>query len=172
MEYKFYKVTSGKFIERLKEIGNQRKIAIDKLNSLCDEVGAESASEYNGGGLACFNFAKTPDKSIWKPCSTGWMPKLSTKEGKLIAKKVKDLGKIPSQQMALDVFDLVGYRVFGDNTASGIEVGRAVFCGHMKYETFFIKVPQDKESPYIPTCDSMVECKELEMLKFMDEVRS
>ena len=169
MNYKYYKITGGKFVERYEEIVNQRAESIRALNELCSEVGAESASEFSRGGLAFFNFSKEPDRKIWKCALNGYMPKVSTKEGKAISKKISSMPEIISTDDALECIGLKGLRVFGESTGMGVRVHSATFCGKLPERTFFIKVPQCEENPYVPKDKDMVECKEWEMLKFMDE---
>lgn len=168
MEYKFYRITEGVFMDRAKGIRDGRDIAIKAILSLCEELGAKHAAEYSRGGIAHFEFGSRPDKSIWKVSGGGYMPKVSTKGGKEIQAKIKAIPKFEHFDCALDVIKLDGMRVFGENAPRGMRIHRATWCGRLDESVLFIRVPQHEESPYVPADGSMVECKEWEMLKFMD----
>jgi hypothetical protein len=79
------------------------------------------------------------------------------------------ISKFEPVQSALDVFSLEGLMVIGESTGRGCRMHEASFCGQNNNKTYFVKVPQCKEQPYTPTSNDLVECKEWEMLKFMED---
>ena len=169
MEYKFYKVTEGAFIERVTNAIADRENAIKQLQEFKKESGASGIAEYQSGGVAYFEFDEKPCMKLWKKDLKGFMPRRGTKEGKLLSEKLRSLPSVKNIQDSLDVLKLDNMMVFGESTGRGVRLHSASFCGKQDKKTYFIKVPQEKGQEYIPASSDLVECKEWEVLKFMDE---
>lgn len=169
MDYKFYKVTEGEFVDAVIKAIDDRALAIKALSDFEAKVGATSTAEYNRGGIAYFNFNKAPDMKMWKKAHDGFMPRLGTKEGKLLNKELCALPKVVVIQDCLKVLGLNNMMVLGSPTSRGIQMYSASFCGKVESKTYFVKVPQEKGGKNKELPPDLVECKEWEVLKFMDE---
>ena len=132
------------------------------------EVGASGTAEYNLGGVAYFTFTDKPCMQTWKKRHDGFMPRLGSKEGKALQKRLFALPRVGIIDDCLDAFKLNNMMVLGEATSTGVRMHGATFCGKHESKTYFIKVPQVKGQEYKPISSDMVECKEWEMLKFMD----
>lgn len=130
-------------------------------------MGAIGTAEYKSGGVAYFEFNTAPCMKTWKKAHEGYMPRLSTKEGKALRKELVALPKLVALDDCLDIFKLNNMMVLGKSTSRGISIHSATFCGNNESKTYFIKVPQEKGQEYKPVSSDLVECKEWEMLKFM-----
>ena len=169
MKFKYYKVTSGAFIDRVAQAVVERDNAIKQLSMFEKEVGANGVAKYSAGGIAYFTFDEKPCMTLWKKVLDGFMPRRGTKDGKLLSEKLRTLPCIENIQDCLDTLKLNNLMVLGESTPRGVRMHGASFCGKHGRKTYFIKVPQEKGNEYTPVSTDLVECKEWEMMKFMDE---
>ncbi len=170
MDYKYFKVTQGVLIERAKNILNTRTAVIESIMNLKREVGAEHVFECSDGtGISYFSFTEKPDTSFWKKSCDGWMPKKSTKQGKVIQKSIDSIPVMEQFPACLDTLNLDKYVLYGDAKGYGCEIHRARVCGVPKQETYFIICPHTEEEPFTQIHEDMISCEEWEMLKFMQE---
>lgn len=169
MEYKFYKVTQGEFVDAVTKAIDDRELALKSLNDFESKVGATGTAEYNRGGIAYFTFNEEPDMKLWKKAHDGFMPRLGTKAGKELNKELCALPKVVIIQDCLDVLGLNNMMVLGENTGRGFAMHSASFCGKNKSKTYFVKVPQEKSDKNRELSPDLIECKEWEMLKFMED---
>lgn len=169
MEHKYYKVTTGPFIEAVAQAVEDNEKATKAIHKFVDKVGAKEVAKYDTGKVAYFSFETPPDKSLWKVALHGHMPRMGTKVGKALASELDSLPKFNDLQALLKMFGLHKMMVLGEATNRGVRMHSAHFCGKHDSQTYFIKVPQEKGNEYKPTSPDLIECKEWEMLKFMDE---
>lgn len=168
MEYKFYRVTEGPMIERLAEIKAMRDESSKKLNELAGTYDATEILTFTSGSVAAFVFDNKPDLAVWKKVQHGWLPKVSTKQGKIIGKNVKACGERPSFKDALKVYGIKNMMILGTASSRGMPMHTAQLVGHFDDMVFFVKVPYTDGEPYVCKFDTMVEVKEWEMLKHID----
>lgn len=168
MEHKFYRVTEGPMIERLAEIKSTRDESSRKLNELAGTYDATEILTFTSGSVAAFVFDSKPDLAVWKKVQHGWLPKVSTKQGKIIGKKVKECGDRPPFNDALKAYNLDRMMILGEMTRNGVPMCSAQLQGHFDDMVFFVKVPYTDSEPYESKFDTMVEIKEWEMMKHLD----
>jgi len=168
MDYKFYRVTEGPMIERLAEIKSTRDETSVRLDALAVEYGATEVLTFTSGSVAAFKFNNKPDLTIWKKVQHGWLPKVSTKEGKIIGRKIKDCGLRPPFNDALKVYGVDHMMILGEASARGMPMHNAQLVGHFDDMVFFVKVPYTDSEPYVSKFDTMVEVEEWEMMKHLD----
>lgn len=191
MYRRYFKVVSGPFVDEVLKIREHQIEAHKKFQELAVSIGAEGCAIYDKGGLAGFVFESEPDMKIYRSKANYYLPRKNVAEGKAIWKLIDALPKCRSLNNALR---LVGLPpdfpcIFGEGKAF-----YCVFCGRYDEKVFFINIPwkdvdpeemaqylKDREAgkrccseldylQYVPH-ESMVEVKEWEMLKYMDEMR-
>lgn len=169
MNHQFYKVTGGKLAAKMIEL-RDRKVAHEKhLVGVCATIGAVEAMVFSSGGLACFTFDNPPAKEVWKKVKGGYMPKVSTTEGRRLHELAHKLPAAKEYNSALSLFDLSGRMVLGKMTLQGVPMCKPQIVGKFDKGVFFIKVPVTDSEPYEATDPDMVKCAEWEMMKFMEE---
>ena len=169
MDFMHYRVTAGPMIERLREIYAERTVTEENLSLIAKKYGATEALTYNSGDIAGFVFDEAPDTEAWKKSPHGWLPKVSSKKGKPIAKNIEASGKRPPFKDALKVYGLGHRIVIGEATRRGCVMHEASIQGHFDDMVFFVRVPYTDEEPYESEFEDMIPCKEWEMLKHIDE---
>jgi len=171
MKYQYYKVTGGKLAAKMKELREAKDAFTNHMDEVVKNVGATGWQQYRSGSVAGITFADRPDKEVWKNAEVGFLPKRSKKEGKKIQALIDKLKPPKEYNTALSLFDLDGRMIFGVATVQGVPMHKPQIVGKFAPERciFFINVPVSDDESYTPTDDDMVECKEWEMMKFMDE---
>jgi len=86
---RFFKITTGKAVEKAKEIIAQKKIMQEGYRRITREIGANDRYWHSQGKLDAFSFDK-PDLKLYKKVTRtgGYMPKKNTSVGKEIHKKL------------------------------------------------------------------------------------
>jgi hypothetical protein len=169
MKFKYYKVNGGKLADKMKELRDAKDTFTNHMNEIVKSVGGINWEQFTTGSVAGINFTERPDKKVWKTASRGFLPKVSTKEGKKIHALITKLKAPKAYSTALSLFSLDGRMIFGEGTINGVPMHRPQIVGKFEPCIFFIKVPVSDDENYTPTDDDMVECKEWEMMKFMEE---
>ncbi len=92
---KYYRVVGKTLIAKLDEWAKRRQEASDAMLRLSRRVGASRTRLGAFNGIASrgfgFFFANEPDKKLWKKKDVCWVPKHSSKEGKRIAKEMRQI---------------------------------------------------------------------------------
>lgn len=167
MDYLFYRTTDLDFIGKLQCMRNKQVAYRENIEEIIKEVGAFDWAQYRTGSVAFFHFKQEPDRKVWKKSHEGFLPKVSNKEGKAIAERIKS---VPTPKPLDDI--LKDYQfpmmVLGESTSRGIAVHNSTLFGKFSENTFFVRVPKGKGCDFTPP-DIFTEVKEWEALKFMDE---
>jgi hypothetical protein len=148
--FRYFRVIAGPMIDRARELFAERKTWIDGCETLQKEIGATGF--FSSHELAGFAFKKDPDQSVWKRGDargkdTMWAPRKNTKQGKEIAKRMKDCGRAPNVQDALNAVDLVHNMPV---VISGMRWYSPTLWGSMEpTPVFFVKVPWQEHSPEV-----------------------
>jgi len=95
------------------------------------------------GGISSLIFDNVPDRKIWKNVygtSNEWMPKLNTKEGRLIHSLIESLPNVPRREIGRCIgFDSCPYK------GVGFEIGEGAYIGFSVMEEWNVQVPDDCE---------------------------
>lgn len=135
---RFFRVTSGPLIARIREIQQMRESATGSYEALRVKVGASSIHAYESGTFAGFGFEQQPDTAVFRSSGTVWVPKKNCTVGKALWDEIKSLPAAPSIQNALDV---AGLR---PHVPALIEDGRGYSAGLGGFSDlgiWFVKVP-------------------------------
>lgn len=165
MKFKYFQITEQPTLDKIEGCILSRIKRGDALASLAQKFGAKDCLQYNGGGVAAFNFgcsANNPDKSIWKKVKHGFMPKVKTDEYKL-------LRNCPEQSDYRDIikqYGLGGEMIIGKPTtpSGGFPMYSSGIQGNRKTGFYAIKVPYTGDFE-VTICPSLSEIKEWEMVK-------
>ena len=166
MKFKYFKITEQSALDdielALKSI-EARDLAVKNLTK---KLGAEDCLQFQGGCIAAFTFYPTPDKKIWKKVKHGFLPKVKTEEYKMVSSLPKRL----DWQEVIKRYGFGREMIIDERSANGagFRMRSAYLKGNRKSGFYAIVVPYidefDKE-----VHDSLVEIKEWEVLKAIDE---
>ena len=166
IKYKYFKITEKETLDHIEHcllsIGVRNKAILE----LTRELGARECFQWNRGGIASFSFNGRPDKAIWKKVKHGYMPKVKTTEDKLMQALPK----------SIDYREIIKKYSFGDEMILGeptrpsgwLAMVSSSIQGSKKNKFYVIKVPYQGEFDR-EVDKSLLEIKEWEMLKGMDE---
>ncbi|VVO85476.1 hypothetical protein PS870_02031 [Pseudomonas fluorescens] len=140
---RYFRVTAGPLVNRIKEIFAERDAAAKQWDDLCRDVGALSA--HAGRSFAGLKFSPPgpEDAKSWKQSGALWLPKKSTTTGKALQQRIDAL-IVPTQlQEALKVVDLhTGPALIENNRWYG-----STLCGKDSAGVWFVSVPWRDEDP-------------------------
>ena len=167
MKFKYFQITEQETLDHIEKCLQSivdREAAMVKL---AKKFGARDCMQYSAGGVAAFTFdyANRPDKAVWKKVKHGFMPKVKTKENKLLIDAPK----------SIDYRDIIKKYSFGNemfigemsSSGRGFKMHSSYIRGSRKTGFYAITVPySDKFDREVH--DSLVEIKEWEVLKGMD----
>lgn len=168
VEFKFFKIVCPVALDELKQIRARKQVRQDAILELVKEFGAEYAREYRRGGIAYFSFpcGHSIDGRVWKKAHDGLYPKARTAE----VEKIRALPPAEQFENVLSRWGLGGEMVLGAPVGprGGFPMHSSHLLGDFGKQFFYIKVPYTGEYDK-PTPEGLVEIKEWEALKGMDE---
>jgi len=108
---RYFKVTTGPLVDRVKEIRKINKQAREKYLEILKSIGARSYVSIDDK-LSGVMFDYDPDKSVYRKCSFpgAWYPKKNSKVGKAIANQLNSV-KVEKEGDALDVVGLTRFAI-------------------------------------------------------------
>jgi hypothetical protein len=141
--HRYFRVTEGPLIARIDEIFTERDGAAKAWDLLCKEIAAASA--HAGSSFAGFKFKPPgPDNpENWKQSGSLWLPKKSTKAGKVLQQRIDAMVAPKRVQDALSVVDLHG----GPSLVDGNRWYGSTLCGKGVPGVWFVSVPWRDEDP-------------------------
>ena len=167
VNWKYFQITNLDHIKFIKECLESRDKAIDAAIALRDKVGAKEVYQYNTGAVAAFCFYGSKveiDMTIWKKVKDGHMPRAKTD----LAKEVKDLPRIENANEVCKFYGFGGEMVLGEQTGRGFKMHSSYIRGIKDSDLWCMSVPYTGE--FKKEVDrSLIELKEWEMLKMIDE---
>jgi len=104
---RFFKVTSGEMITRIKEIRKVNEAAIVKYKAFLEKIGAKEQFYIRDERMVGILFDGEPDRYLFKKVHSGWWPKKNTKKGKELNNELKAIKTIPESD-CLKVVGLSG----------------------------------------------------------------
>jgi hypothetical protein len=166
MDFKYFKITeqsSIDYIEMALQSIEARDLAVKKLS---EKLGARDCLQYNDGRVAAFTFSEIPDKAVWKYVKHGFLPRVKTKEHKMIVA----LPEILDWQKAIECYGFGNEMIIGERASNGRGFRMISSSIKMNRKACFyaIKVPYTGEFDR-EVHPSLVELKEWEVLKAIDE---
>ena len=137
----FKTLRSSQTGENFKKVESKAGQAFDEQKSLSEELNFKSWREgwwQAFGGISCVHFENKPDSKLWKKKEDGYMPKLNSKAGKELQKKIDNLTSVSYDELNQCVgFDGAPWKHIGVNFDNdeyfGFEVG----------ESWDFKIPED-----------------------------
>ena len=166
MKFKYFKITEQSALDDI-ELAIQSIEARDlAVKNLAKKLGAEDCLQFNGGEIAAFTFYVWPDKSIWKSVKHGFLPKVKTEEGRMVAA----LPKILDWQDVIKRYGFGSEMIIGERSANGtgFRMWSSSLKGNRHSSFYAIKAPYTDEFER-EVHDSLIEIKEWEVLKAIDE---
>ena len=166
MKFKYFKITEQSALDDI-ELAIQSIEARDlAVKNLAKKLGAEDCLQFNGGEIAAFTFYVWPDKSIWKSVKHGFLPKVKTEEGKMVAA----LPKILDWQDVIKRYGFGHEMILGEPSANrrGFPMHSSSLKGNRESSFYAIKAPYTDEFDR-ELHVSLLELKEWEVLKAIDE---
>lgn len=165
MQFKHFQITEQSVLDQIEACIVSKIKRSDALNALSKKFGAKDFLQYNGGGIAAFNFgydANNPDKTVWKKVKHGFMPKVKTDEYKLLC-------DCPEQLDYRDIikqYGLGGEMIIGEPTTpnGGFPMYSSSIQGNRETGFYAIKVPY-VDTFDVTICPSLTEIKEWEVVK-------
>ncbi len=92
---RFFKVTSGDMISKIKEIKEVNKAAMKKYKLFLKKIGAKEQFYIRDERMVGILFDGEPDRHLFKKVHNGWWPKKNTKKGKEMNKELEAIKTIP-----------------------------------------------------------------------------
>jgi hypothetical protein len=166
MKFKYFKITEQSALDdielALKSI-EARDLAV---KNLADKLGAYDCLQFSDGGIAAFKFKSAPDKSTWKKSKYGFLPKAKTDEQKMMV----SLPRLLDWQEVIKRYGFGHEMIIGERASNGtgFRVHSSSIKGNRKSSFYAIKAPYTDEFDR-EVHDSLVELKEWEVLKAIDE---
>jgi hypothetical protein len=166
MKFKYFQITEKETLDYIEQCLVSIEVRNAAVKTLAKKLDAYDCLQWNSGGIAAFCFISRPDKTVWKSVKHGFMPKAKTDELKLV-------GDIPK---AIDYRDIIkkygfgGEMIMGDpeRAGGGFPMHSSYIKGSRKTGFYAVKVPyQDEFDKEVH--DSLIEIKEWEMLKGIEE---
>ncbi len=143
---RYFAIKDAATIETIEAIMDE-KIAYGKaINEIGKEVGAKQAWQTTEGSFYGFDFEETPDRSLWKQTrhKDAWKPKLSSRAGKALSKRI---GDIPKPRMAEDALEPHGLRGgFSGGMFVGTKVLLVTIAGSSE-KGWFVSLPWQDRNP-------------------------
>lgn len=164
MKNKYFKITEQSALDEIEDclvsIENKKKFLVKLVN----DFGASEALQYSGGGVAAFTFDSMPDRKIWKKVKHGFLPKVKTKENKLLCESPK----VKNYEDVIKKYNFGGEMIIGENTGRGFAMHSSYVKGNRISGEYFIVAPFeggfDRE-----VHESLLEVKEWEVMKAIEE---
>lgn len=132
---RYFDMKDGPTAQRLAELIALRDIYMAALNVIKNEIGADNIYTYQQGGrLCCFKFSKNPGPDF-KKMESGFLPKKTTKSGKVLAERIAAIPVPPSVHSCLEVVGM------GDGhwcLQDGLTIYNASICGSPKAGWFAV----------------------------------
>lgn len=169
VNWKYFQITNQEHLLFIKDRLESRDRAIEAAIALRDEVGAKEVYQYNTGAVAAFCFYGSKvdlDMTIWKKVKDGHMPRAKTD----LAKKVKELPRIENANDVCKFYGFGGEMVLGEQTGRGFKMHSSYIRGVKGSDFWCISVPYNEEFEK-EVSESLIELKEWEMLKKLDELK-
>jgi len=106
--HRYFRVTSGPLMDEVRKIEDDNDRNRKAVMAFASEIGADNMFSYKDGTISGFEFAKTPDQTIWKqPNSFGhYMPRKNTAAGKEMTKRILAMPRLLDISAALKVIGL------------------------------------------------------------------
>lgn len=165
MKNKYFKITEKSTLDEIESClvsSENKKKFLDKLT---DDFGASYCLQYNGGDVAAFKFDKMPDRKVWKKVKHGFLPKVKTKENKLLCESPK----VTSYKDVIRKYKFGDEMIIGEHTGRGFAMHSSYIKGNRKSGEYFIVAPFKGEFDR-EVHESLLEVKEWEMMKAIEEV--
>ncbi len=169
MKFKYFQITEQSTLDHIEKCLVSIKAREVALVELSKEFGAKDCLQYSSGGIAAFsfNYNERPDKSVWKKVKHGFMPKVKTNEHMRIIETPPSI----DYRDIIKKYSFGGEMIIGEpiSPRGGFPMHSSSIKGSRKNNFYVIKVPYQNE--FDRDVDStLLEIKEWEMLKGMDEV--
>jgi hypothetical protein len=166
MKFKYFKITEQSALDDIELALKSIEVRDLAVKNLADKLGAYDCLQYTHGGIAALKFYSTPDKLVWKKVKHGFLPKVKTEEYKI-------LSGLPTLLEWQDVIKRYGFgheMMIGDRVpnGTGFRMHSSSIKGNRKSSFYAIKAPYADEFDR-EVHDSLVELKEWEVLKAIDE---
>jgi hypothetical protein len=166
MKFKYFQITEKETLDYIEQCLVSIEVRSAAAKALATKLGAYDCLQWSDGGVAAFRFSGRPDKILWKSVKHGFMPKAKTDELKL----VNDIPKAIDYRDIIKKYGFGGEMILGEpeRVGGGFPMHSSHIKGSRKTGFYAIKAPyQDEFNKEVH--DSLIEIKEWEVLKGVDE---
>jgi hypothetical protein len=166
MKFKYFKITEQSALDSIELALQSIEARALAVKTLVKKLGAYDCLQYNEGGIAAFAFSEIPDKTVWKYVKHGFLPRVKTKEHKMVV----NLPKILEWQDVIKSYGFGREMIIGEPSANtrGFPMHSSSLKGNRHSSFYAIKVPYTEEFDR-EVHNSLIELKEWEVIKAIDE---